>query len=160
VIGKVKARTLSVRFATRDDAAAIAAMSRDEIEKGLPWSWTEGRVANAIANPDTNVIVAGPASALTGFGIMVYRDETAHLSLFAVAAPHRRQGVGSALLEWLETVAREAGVPRINVECRRTNDAARNFYGEHGYHELAISRRYYRGVEDAIVLEKHLVPTP
>ena len=157
---KVKARTLSIRFATRDDAAGIAAMSRDEIEKGLPWSWTEARVANAIADPDTNVIVAGAAGAITGFGIMIYRDETAHLSLFAVAAPHRRQGVGSALLEWLETVAREAAVQRIRVECRRSNEAARNFYGEQGYHELAISRRYYRGVEDAIVLEKHLAPIP
>jgi ribosomal-protein-alanine N-acetyltransferase len=151
-------RILTVRFATRDDAANIAAMSRDEIERGLSWSWTEGRVANAISNPETNVIVAGPAGALIGFGIMVYRDETAHLSLFAVARPHRRQGVGSALLEWLEAVAREAAVQRIRVECRRSNDAARNFYGEHGYHELAIVRRYYRGVEDAIALEKHLCP--
>jgi ribosomal-protein-alanine N-acetyltransferase len=151
-------RVLTVRFATRDDAAGIAAMSRDEIEKGLSWSWTEGRVANAIGSPETNVIVAGPAGALIGFGIMVYRDETAHLSLFAVAAQHRRQGVGSALLEWLETVAREAGVQRIRVECRRNNEAARYFYGEHGYHELSIVHRYYRGMEDAITLEKHLLP--
>jgi ribosomal-protein-alanine N-acetyltransferase len=151
-------RILTIRCATRDDAASIAAMSRDEIERGLPWSWTEGRVANAIANPETNVIVAGATDSLTGFGIMVYRDETAHLALFAVSAAHRRQGVGSALLEWLESVAREAAVRRIRVECRRNNAAARNFYGEHGYQELAIVPRYYRGTEDAIVLEKHLCP--
>jgi ribosomal-protein-alanine N-acetyltransferase len=152
------ARTLIVRLATRDDAPGIAAMSRDEIEQGLGWSWTEGRVARAIADPEANVIVAGSTGALTGFGIMSYRDEYAHLALFAVAAAHRRQGVGSAMLVWLESVAREAGLTRIRVECRRTNDAARNFYGEHGYHELSISRRYYRGIEDAVVLEKHLVP--
>jgi [ribosomal protein S18]-alanine N-acetyltransferase len=152
----VKPHTLSLRLATRDDAPAIAAMSRDEIERGLPWSWTEGRVTRAISNPETNVIVAGPAGSLAGFGIMSYIGDEAHLLLFAVAATHRRRGVGSAMLEWLEAVARDAGVRRVAVECRRTNDAARNFYGEHGYHEVTIVRRYYRGLDDAIALEKHL----
>lgn len=153
----MKPRTLSIRLATRDDAAGIAAMSREEIERGLPWSWTEGRVAHAIANPDTNVIVAGQPGALAGFGIMSYSVEESHLLLFAVAATQRRQGVGTAMLAWLETVAREAGVQRVRVECRRSNDAARNFYGAHAYHEEAIARRYYRGLDDAIVLVKHLV---
>jgi len=36
------------------------------------------------------------------------------------------------------------------------NLAARNLYAEHGYHELAITRGYYRCVEDAVRLEKHL----
>ena len=152
-------RTLSIRLATSDDAAGIAAMSRDEIEQGLPWSWTEGRVAHAIGNPEANVIVAGPPGALGAFGIMTYVGDDAHLLLFAVARSHRRQGVGSAMLEWLESVAREAGVRRVRVECRRGNDAARNFYGEHGYFESAISRGYYRGLEDAVVLEKHLLPS-
>ena len=154
----MKASTLTIRLATRDDAAGIAAMSRDEIEQGLPWSWTEGRVSRAIANPDANVIVATSHGALCGFGIMSHVGDDAHLLLFAVAAGRRRQGVGSAMLEWLETVARDAGGRRVRVECRRSNDAARNFYGEHGYYERTIVHRYYRGVEDAIVLEKHLVP--
>jgi ribosomal-protein-alanine N-acetyltransferase len=156
----VNPRILSIRLATRDDAASIAAMSRDEIEQGLPWSWTEQRVAHAIANPEANVIVAGPPASLTGFGIMSYVGDEAHLLLFAVASAHRRQGIGSAMLAWLETVAREAGVQRVRVECRRGNAAARNFYGEHGYHEQTIVHRYYRGVEDAVSLEKFLTPNP
>lgn len=149
-------RLLSIRFATRDDAAALAALSRDEVEHGLPWTWDETRVARAIANPDTNVIVAGPPGALAGFGIMSYAGEDAHLLLFAVTPARRREGVGSALLQWLEAVAREAGVRRIRVECRRGNDAARNFYGEHGYNEDTIVKRYYSGAEDAVVLHRFL----
>ena len=73
------------------------------------------------------------------FGIMSYREETAHLLLFAVRRTHQRQGIGSAVLDWLEAVARVAGIRRIQLECRRDNAAARNFYGEHGYHEQVIS---------------------
>jgi len=131
-------------------------MSRDYIEKGLGWSWTEDRVARAIKNADTNVAVMGERGALVAFGIMSYPDDEAHLLLFAVRPASRRRGVGSALLSWLEEVARSAGAKRIRVEARRENAAARNFYGEHGYHECVIAKGMYRGAEDGIRLEKWL----
>jgi ribosomal protein S18 acetylase RimI-like enzyme len=74
-----------------------------------------------------------------------------------VRGPRQRQGIGSLVLRWLEGVAQCSGATRIDVECRRDNVAARNFYGEHGYHEHVISRGYYRGLEDAVRLEKWLV---
>lgn len=148
--------TATVRLATLADAPAIAALSRDYIEQGLGWSWTVSRVEGAIRDPDVNVAVVGDPGALLAFGIMIYREEVAHLALFAVRGSHQRQGIGSRVLGWLEAVASSAGVTHINVECRRDNAAARNFYGEHGYHEQAISKGYYRGVEDAIRLEKWL----
>lgn len=149
-----------VHLATRADAADIAALSRDEIERGLAWSWTEGRVLRAIGHRDTNVAIVREHGSLVGFGIMCYREEVAHLLLFSVRPSHRRQGVGRLLLEWLERVARDAGIRRIQLECRRDNSAARNFYAEHGYHELAIAKGYYQGVEDAIRLEKWLAKEP
>lgn len=148
---------LDIRLATQADAAEIAAMSRDYIEQGLPWTWTEGRVAFSIASKETNVVVAREAGRIIGFGIMSYPHDDAHLLLFAVRPEYRRRGVGSAMLSLLEEVGRELGMRRIRVECRRDNDAARNFYAEHGYHELAIIRRMYRGMADGICLEKWLI---
>ena len=150
----------TIRLATRADAADIARMSRDEIEQGLPWSWTESRVLGAIQNVDTNVAVVGERGALAAFGIMAYRDEVAHLLLFSVRPAHRRKGLGRELLRWLEAVGVAAGIQRVVVECRRDNAAARNFYAEFGYHEMEIAKGYYRGVEDAIRLEKWLAETP
>lgn len=147
---------LTIRLATRDDAAAIAALSRDEIEHGLPWTWREPRVRQAIADPDTNVIVVGPPGALVAFGAMFYADDDAHLLLFAVHRSQQRQGVGSALLQWLEEAAQAAGARRIRVEARLDNDAARSFYNERGYHEGAIVRRMYSGRLDGVRLEKWL----
>jgi len=147
----------AVVLATRADARAIAEMSREYIEHGLGWSWTEARVDHAIVDPDINVAVVRDGAAILAFGIMSYRRDAAHLLLFAVRNTHRRRGIGSRVLTWLEQVARDAGIRSIEVECRRDNDAARNFYGEQGYHERVITPRYYRGVEDAVRLEKWLV---
>ena len=151
-----KSGSSRVELATPGDAAAIAAMSRDEIERGLGWSWNEARVRRAILNPDTNVAVIREHRTIAAFGIMSYRDEAAHLLLFAVRRSQQRRGMGSVMLRWLEEVAQAAGLPRVYVECRRDNVAARNFYCEHGYHEVVISKGYYSGVVDAIRLEKWL----
>ena len=147
-----------LRLASPDDAAAIAALSRAEIEHGLPWTWREARVRHAIADADTNVVVAGPPGTLAGFGLMHHADDDAHLLLFAVRPTRRRQGLGSALLRWLEDTARAAGAARIRVEARVDNTAARSFYSEHGYHEGAIVARMYSGRLDGVRLEKWLRP--
>jgi ribosomal-protein-alanine N-acetyltransferase len=147
---------VAIRLATRADAADIAAMSRDYIEHGLPWRWRQDRIAAAIANPDTNVAVVGDPGAVVAFGIMSYAEVDAHLLLFAVRRARWRMGVGSAVLLWLEAVARSAGAERILVEARRDNAAARNFYNEHGYHERTIKKAMYSGLADGVRLEKLL----
>ena len=147
---------VAIRLATRADAADIAAMSRDYVEHGLPWRWRHDRIAAAIANPDTNVAVVGEQGAIAAFGIMSYANLDAHLLLFAVRSAKQRMGVGSAVLLWLEAVARTAGSARIQVEARRENVAARNFYSEHGYHERLIKKAMYSGIVDGIRLEKHM----
>jgi ribosomal-protein-alanine N-acetyltransferase len=152
---------VTVRLARRGDAAAIARLSRDEIERGLPWSWRAERIAEAIADADTNVAVAdGAAGALAGFGIMVYRVRHAHLLLFAVHPLQRRRGVGSALLQWLEAVARAAGIGCVRLEARLDNAAARCFYGEHGYHERRLRPGMYRRDVHGVQLEKWLSVPP
>ena len=147
---------VTIRLATPADAEAIAAMSREFIEHGLPWTWQPPRVKRAILNPNTNAVVVGPRGNLSAFGIMSYLEEDAHLLLFAVHDRVRRQGVGTAVLLWLEDVARAAGAKRIRVEARRDNVAARSFYNEHGYHERAVAPEMYSGVLDGVRLEKWL----
>ena len=145
-----------IALAKPDDATAIALLSRDLIEHGLGWRWRPERIERAIRDPNTNVAVVRRAEALAGFGIMKYADDDAHLLLFAVAATHQRQGIGSDILRWLEGVARAAGVRRIVLEARRENAAARCFYNEHGYHERVLEPRMYASGVDGVRLEKWL----
>lgn len=147
---------MNVGLATGADVHDIAALSRDEIEHGLVWRWTAERVRRHLRDRNTNVAVArGADGTLLGFGIMSYADDDAHLLLFAVDPHWRRRGVGAAVLGWLEEVARTAGLRRVLLECRRDNDAAREFYGALGYQERVIVAGMY-GREDGIRLEKWL----
>lgn len=143
-------RNLTLRLAAAADAAPIAAMSRELIEAGLPWSWTPERVARNLAQRDTLVLTARDAARLAGFGIMQFGEERAHLSLFAVRPDYQRQGVGRRMLEWLIETALTAGIASVQLELRETNLGARRFYLEQGFGETARIKGYYRGVETAV----------
>jgi ribosomal-protein-alanine N-acetyltransferase len=145
-----------VRLARAEDAGDIAAMSRDLIERGLPWNWRPARVLHAIHHPETNVAVIRVDGELVAFGIMEYLEDHAYLALLAVARASQRSGFGSALLRWLEESARVAGAKRIRLETRRDNVPARTFYNELGYHEVAIRPNRYSDGVDGLVLEKWL----
>ncbi|MBC5781525.1 GNAT family N-acetyltransferase [Ramlibacter sp. USB13] len=145
-----------VRLARPEDAAEIAAMSRDLIERGLPWTWRPERVLKAIRHPETNVAVARVDDELAAFGIMEYLETDAYLALLAVAPSRQRTGLGTEIVGWLEASAIAAGARRIRVEARRDNVPARNFYNELGYHEVAIRRGRYSDGVDGVVLEKWL----
>ena len=152
----MKPSDITIRLATRAEATRIGEMSRAYIEQGLRWNWDARRVANSIAQRDTNVAVATIGKDIAGFGIMRYHDNDAHLMLFAVRPSYRRKGIGAALLGWLETIAVTAGVELIWLEARATNNEALAFYRARGYRVLDTMRRYYSGVEDAVRIGKDL----
>jgi [ribosomal protein S18]-alanine N-acetyltransferase len=147
-----------IRLAELDESAAIAEMSRDYIEQGLGWSWTVARVRAAIAERATNTAVIGSSEAILGFGIMQYGEERAHLALLAVRPDCRQRGLGAGLIDWLERPALVAGIECVRVEVRADNPRAIAFYRKHGYAEISRIARYYRGVVDAVRLEKKLLP--
>jgi len=148
--------TIKIRLAAEQDAPRIAAMSRDLIERGLGWTWTQPRVLRSIRDKNTNVAVAFDATKLVGFGIMKYEEEEGHLLLFAVRDSHRRRGFGTALMSWFEHTALVAGIGVIHLEARLVNKAARAFYHQLGYQEIKIVRGYYRGAESGVRLAKDL----
>ena len=145
-----------IRLATAADAPAIADMSRQYIESGLGWSWTPARIAAAIADRETNVALIDQPDGVLAFGIMHYAERSAHLALLAVDPAQRRRGIAARLVAWLEKCADTAGIERIRVEARSDNPEALAFYQKLGYVQIDRLARYYRGVMDAVRLEKTL----
>ena len=146
----------SIGLARTSDACEIAEMSRDLIEQGLTWSWTPARVQHFISGTESSVVVARREQRIAAFAIMHFGDDVAHLNLLAVSPEHRRQGLGSQLMEWLTKTAIEAGVFRINLELRTHNEGARIFYTRLGFDQLGIVPGYYQGREAALRMSRQL----
>ena len=132
------------------DAARLATMSHDYVETGLKPAWSTSRITWHIRHPESIVLTARTADVVSGFAIMRYADDVAHLNLLAVDAAYRRRGVARRLMTWLEETAFTAGTFIIGLELRATNEAAFAFYTALGYRELGRVPGYYQGVEPAI----------
>jgi len=139
-----------IRLAKTSDALIIAEMSRDLIESGLGWSWTPSRVAGEIKELNSNVILALEGNDIIGFAVMTYLNEEAHLNLFGVHPGHRRKGVGTRMVKWLEKTALISGIGAVYLETRLTNQEGRKFYKTLGYKVIQRIPGYYRGRETAV----------
>ena len=152
------------RTGRKTDAPFLARMARDYVEDGLRWTWRPRRIQRMILDPGATVRVAeaprGPGTEIAGFAIMRFELENAHLSLLAVHPSYRRRNIARALLEWLETSARQSGVREIRLEVRAGNHAARSLYTGLGYREISCVPGYYGGRESALrmsrVLPEHI----
>ncbi|HET6631135.1 MAG TPA: GNAT family N-acetyltransferase [Rhodanobacteraceae bacterium] len=145
-----------IALAVAADATRIATMSRDLIEHGLAWRWTPPRILRMIRDPATNVAVARGPAGVTGFALMRYKDDEAHLLLLGVDPGQRRTGVGRALMRWLEASALTAGIGFVYLEARARNTEARAFYRELGYVEIRTVRGLYSNDEDGVRIARDL----
>jgi N-acetylglutamate synthase-like GNAT family acetyltransferase len=73
-------------------------------------------------------------------GGLAVDGDVAELFRVAVDPSHQRTGHGSRLLGALEDAARERGVERIVLTTAQRQDAATDFYPDHGYEQTGRDR--------------------
>jgi len=147
---------VDISLASATDAPEIASMSKALIEAGLSWRYRPERVLERIKTRGTNVAVAKLDDDLIGFGIMRYGESKANLDLLAVKPEYARQGVGSAIVRWLEVVATTAGIQWVYVQAREENRSAIDFYKRLGYVRRDLRLRTYDGIGNSVRMVKNL----
>ena len=152
------ARRARISLARPDEAEAIALLSRDTIEAGLPWRWQPHEIERFIRSERHNVIVARLGGELVGFAVMGYNDRDAYLSLLAVVPAARRTGLARRLLGWLLKTADVAGIATMSVELREDNLAAQRLYEEAGFIEYQRKAGGYYGKINQVCMRLALRP--
>ena len=134
----------------------LAAAARG-IDRENPSPWSLAALADELRRPHVDALGVVRGGGLAGFVLWSRVADEGELRRIAVAAAHRRRGVGQALL----TVALErmelAGARRCFLEVRAGNEAAIGLYRRAGFRRAGIRRAYYRRpVEDALVFVKEI----
>ena len=103
------------------------------------------------------VLVASDDAKLLGFAVgHVDARGFGHVVTLDVAPGERKRGLGSTLMQGLETRFRDAGCGWAFLEVAVNNRAALSFYKKHGYTVLKTLRRYYPGGLDGLLMGKQL----
>jgi ribosomal-protein-alanine acetyltransferase len=101
------------------------------------------------------VLIAEIAGQICGFLVARIITDEAEILNTAVDPAHRREGIGTALLEAAITAAQAHNAKSIYLEVRESNSAAISFYRQHGFEKTAERRQYYSGpTENAVVMKK------
>ena len=158
--------------ATADDAEAIRRVARkswhaayddisgaDAVESVVSeWYEIEG-LTESIEREDGRFLVAETGDGeLVGFAQAVLGDEeAAHLPRIYVRPDCWGEGVGSALLESVESWLRDCGVERLRLIVLADNEAGNAFYEKSGYRTIASRESEFEGETVAeYVREKEL----
>jgi [ribosomal protein S18]-alanine N-acetyltransferase len=126
--------------------------------------YIRGRRAFTLVVDDANDKILGFAvaecrSARRGIGRTV-SSCTGHVITLDVREEVRRSGVGTMLMDAVESRFRELGCDVAHLETAVDNVRAISFYRRRGYTVLSTIPRYYLGRLDALVMGKKLVLLP
>ncbi|MEY4900758.1 MAG: ribosomal protein S18-alanine N-acetyltransferase [Actinomycetota bacterium] len=146
---------LEIRPMTTADLSAVL-----EIEKALfPIdAWTDALFLAELAEVSISrdVSVAILDSQLVGYASFRYVGKQGDVNTVAVASNQQGNGIGTALMDWLESQAVLRNVREIFLEVRSDNEAAIKMYATRGYERIDIRRNYYGNTIDANIMRKRV----
>ena len=148
-----------------EEAETVASLFRDVL-LGIPYyndaakthesaKYSSESLCESMAVDPDSVLVARTEQTPIGFCISRPDDGVIWLAWFGVHAAHRREGIGSALLEKLEETVRRGRSHKIWCDCRTDNHESLTVLRRHNYMELCTVRRHWYG-QDFILWEKFL----
>lgn len=163
---------MTVRPATTGDVSAIreiadaawwdaypGVLETEQIRDGLATLYDAAFLSRVLAErEDLLFLVAERDGEAVGFASaqQTFADEVELYTLF-VHPDHQREGVGTALLEAVETAARDAGTERLRTGVLAGNRAAQSFLEGHGFERVeTVTTEVGGGAHPEDVLERSL----
>ncbi len=130
--------TVAVETPRQPEVAALLGLS-DAIAAALyPGEPRRALNPQTLDAPGIHLLVARRGGAAAGCcAVFAAADGTAELKRMVVDLAHRGQGVGRALLEGAEALARGLGVTRMRLEVGIRNTAGEALYRRAGYRDCA-----------------------
>ena len=141
--------TVAVRRGTPQDRAfaldlgrRVSATSVSGLRSALPGLVETAfeRLAEYVWTRDHTLLIAEDGARPVGFALLVYDlpdevtlEEQAFLAYMAVEPPLWRNGIGSALMAAIETLAHERNLGYVSLMVTEDNAAARELYAQVGF---------------------------
>jgi ribosomal-protein-alanine N-acetyltransferase len=147
---------LEIRPMTTDDLTAVLAIESDLFPID---AWTRdlflGELAEVSISRDVAVAVID--SVIVGYASFRYVGKQGDVNTVAVSSNQQGNGIGTALMDWLESQATIRKVREVFLEVRSDNEAAMKMYTSRGYERIDVRRNYYGNTIDANIMRKRVV---
>ena len=146
-----------VRRAFQRDLDAIDQIERRSFARDR---FPRRNLRRVLASPACLFLIADAEGAPAGYAMLLFRRgaRVARLYSIAVDPAYRGRGIAESLLTAAGAAAAKRGADRLRLEFRPSNVAAQRLYERAGFAPLERRPAYYDDGEDAIRMEKRLIP--
>jgi len=119
--------------------------------------WSRDAFEKELSNPCARYVLLKEDDRVLAFaGVWLVLDE-AQITNIAVLPEERGKGYGEQVTRALLQLCADSGMAYATLECRRSNAVAQNLYHKVGFIDVGYRKRFYGGVEDALImLNQHL----
>ncbi len=138
---------------------AMTAADLDEVldieRRSFPEPWSRGMFLHELKLPFSTTILgraADPPHELLGYVCWWLIGDEVQILNIAVHPQHRRQGIGSALVQLVMREVEARAIRTVTLEVRRGNEAAIALYRDLGFSETGARRNYYGRGDDALLM--------
>lgn len=121
-------------------------------------AWTEDMFHNELAEVGISreVMIARLSGKIVGYVSFRFVADEGDVVTIAVDTSVQKQGVGTLMMNWLETTAKVRGVNNLFLEVRSDNIPAIAMYLARDFERIDLRKNYYDTGVDAYVMRKRL----
>jgi ribosomal protein S18 acetylase RimI-like enzyme len=133
---------MDIRSYVEADESAVVELWNEVFPTAPAWNDPAHDIRRKLALQRHLFLVAACGSGIVGTAMGGYDGHRGWVYYVAVSPRHRRQGIGTALMEAIEEKLAKLGCPKINLQVRAGNKGVVRFYEKVGY---AVEERISMG---------------
>lgn len=149
---------MNLRSAGPEDFETLYEIDQACYEPEIAYSRRELR--HYLRFPGAECVVAEADGKIAGFCISAREDTLGYIITMDVLHAFRRMGVGTALLNEVESRLAANQVQEVFLETATDNHPAIAFWARHEYRKLGVRKGYYPGGRDAYTMAKTVPGNP
>jgi len=143
---------INIRPMTEADLDPVLAIE----SASFPAPWCREHFVNELEARYSFPYIAEVDETVVGYVCLMSLFEEAQILDIAVDPLLRGNGVARLLMDHAVSVALEKGAVVLSLEVRASNVAAIALYERCGFMCAGLRKKYYEGMEDAVLMEKRL----
>lgn len=144
---------IEIKLMDMEDFNIIKGVLQNEFDE----FWTPGVLKSELKSNLSKYIVAKENEKILGFAGIIILPDDVEITNIVTKKSERKKGIGKLLLDKLIEMAIETGKDNISLEVNEKNYAAISLYKKAGFEDVGRRKKYYNGIDDAIIMTKNLL---
>ena len=130
---------------------------KDILQTEFDEFWTPSILKSELESDLSEYIIAKNETEIVGFAGIIILPDDVEITNIVTKKTERKKGIGKLLLDKLIEMAIQTGKSNISLEVNEINQAAICLYKKSGFEEVGIRKKYYNGINNAIIMTKKFI---